>query len=384
MASIAFHDPRLSSVSGGGEAVTLQLISFLLGAGHDVSAVTRKATRSPLFEEALRRESRLACIEIEGCDGRVEGLPADGGFARSVWDCDRLAPQSLSFNLATREFYDHNPFDLVVVSFIPDLALLPTKDRVLLNIFGLPPDQETARVERPLLDRCFRMTFASSYTKRKFVELFGLEPARDPGPVAYATVQRVFFERPSGRAKRFDACFVGRLIKRKGVYPILDAIARLAGKGRRTTLAMVGGGGEREGLAAHAGQLGISDQIAWIGTVNASEAARVIDESRCFLYPVVQPEAFACGNIEAMARGTPVITTNLGGSSDYVRPGENALVCRPDCPESLASAIERVLDHPELSERLRDGGMKAAEPFRPDQGASRWLTLFLEALSAPC
>ena len=384
MASIAFHDPRLSSTSGGGETVTLQLISLLLDAGHDVTVITRKSSHSPVFGQTIKREPRLHHFEIEVMADHFDDLSIKGedDFAKKIWDCDRLAPESLCFNLATRVFYESHHFDLVVVSFIPDLALLATKDRILLNVFGLPPNREIALIERPLLKRCCRMTFASCYTKQHFRMMFDLEENSDLGPVTYASVQTPFFECLSEGVKEFDACFVGRLVRRKGLYSILEAVSWLKIHERKIALAIVGNGEERQSLATRAMELEILEQITWFGAVGPGEVARIIDRSRCFLLPVLKPEAFACGNIEAMARGVPVITTNLGGTTDYIRSGENALICDPGHAGSLAIAIEQVLDNSELSERLRVNGLKTAQQFHPNQAASRWLKVFEDTLRA--
>ena len=362
--------------------MTLQLISLLLTDGHEVTVVTRKSPRSPVFRQTINRELRLQCFEIGGWDDQISPLSIHDGLAKQMWDSDRLAPESLRFNLVTRTFYESHRFDLVVVSFIPDLALLATQDPILLNVFGLPPNKEIALVERPLLERCRRMTFASHYTKLSFLELFGLEDNHDPGQVMHASVQMSFFECQSVGGKDFDACFVGRLTTRKGLYSILEAVAWLKSQQRNIALAVVGDGQERNALATRAEQLGISEQITWFGALGSSEVARIIDRSRCFLSPALKPEAFACGNIEAMARRVPVITTNLGGTTDYIWPEENALTCHPGCAESLALAIARVLDNSELSERLRANGFTTAQTFHPANAASRWLRVFEETLRA--
>jgi glycosyltransferase involved in cell wall biosynthesis len=382
VASIAFHDPRLSSTSGGGETVTLQLISFLLNAGHDVTVITRKSPHSPVFGQTIKRESRLHYFEIEAVADQFATLAIKNDLAKKIWHCDRLAPEALCFNLATRVFYENHRFDLVVVSFIPDLALLASKDRILLNVFGLPPNREIALIERPLLERCCGMMFASNYTKQHFRILFDLEGNGGLDPVMYASVQTPFFECLSKGVKEFDACFVGRLVRRKGLYSILEAVSWLKIHERKIALAIVGNGQERQSLATRAMELGISEQITWFGAVGPGEVARIIDRARCFLSPVLQPEAFACGNIEAMARGVPVITTNLGGTTDYICPGENALICDPGRADSLAIAIEQVLDNSELSERLRSNGLKTAQQFHPDRAASRWLKVFEDTLRA--
>jgi hypothetical protein len=212
LASIAFHDPRLSSTSGGAETVTLQLISLLLGAGHQVAVVTRKAKRSRLFAESVARYSELDCNEVEIPDGAAKALPEDDPTVRNIRNCDHLALESLCFNVAAQGFYRTHSFDVVVVSFIPDLALLQTQGRILLNVFGLPPNEEIALLERPLLERCHAMTFASHYTKEKFRAMFHMED-QDLGPVVHASIGLHFFDYPSQHGKAFDVCFVGRLAR---------------------------------------------------------------------------------------------------------------------------------------------------------------------------
>lgn len=379
MASIAFHDPRISSTSGGGETVTLQLVSFLLAAGHDVTVITTKAPRSRLFERTIRDEPLLRCVELDTMNGSVDSFDLDD-CAKQVWNCDRLAPDSLRFNLAARAVYERHRFDLVVVSFIPDLALLSTQEPILLNVFGLPPDETIARIERPLLKRCGRMTFASTYTKREFSRLFGLDDNCDAGPVIHASAQLLFFDHPRTSEIEFDVCFAGRLTKRKGLYPILAALARLKRRGRPITIAVVGAGPEKEPLTTMAADLDVLDQITWLGALDPAGVAETLDRSRCFLSPSLEPEAFACVNIEAMARGSLIITTNLGGTRDYIRAEENALTCEPGSEESLAEVIVRVLDDRDLRSRLRTNGLLTARKFHPAQASRRWLSFFEEAL----
>jgi len=376
LASIAFHDPRLSSTSGGAETVTLQLISLLLGAGHQVAVVTQKAKRSRLFEECVARYSQLDCTEIEISDAAAKALPEDDPTVRDIRNCDHLGLESLCFNVAAQGFYHTHSFDVVVVSFIPDLALLQTQGRILLNVFGLPPNEEIALLERPLLERCHAMTFASHYTKQEFGAMFRMGD-RDLGPVVHASVGLDFFDYQSRHGKEFDGCFAGRLTSRKGVHTILEAVDwAKRNVGRKISVAIAGDGPERQGLRIRATELGVAEQITWLGAIGGREVADVIDRSRCYLFPSLLPEAFGCGNIEAMARGVPVITTNLGGTSDYVRAGENALICAPASAESLGQAIERVLENPDLGLRLARAGLATASDFHPSKVGAKWLKVF--------
>jgi glycosyltransferase involved in cell wall biosynthesis len=200
--------------------------------------------------------------------------------------------------------------------------------------------------------------------------------------VVHATIPSAFFAaHPSDARKDVDVAFAGRLLARKGLHVVLDAMSWLAQRGgRRVTLAVAGDGPERHALEERARMLNLVDQVAWLGPVDVPGVVHLLDRARLFAYPTLSSEAFGCSNLEAMARGTPVVTTNLGGTADYVCPEENALVCAPDSAESLAGAIDRLLDDPQLSARLRAAGIATARRFHPQEGRAQWRQAIDEVL----
>lgn len=71
-------------------------------------------------------------------------------------------------------------------------------------------------------------------------------------------------------------------------------------------------------------------------------------------------EAFSLPPLEAMACGTPVVTTNSGGVMDFCAHMESAYVTKPKDPRGLAQGICAILSHPPLGERLKHGGRISA------------------------
>ncbi|MEQ1947237.1 MAG: glycosyltransferase family 4 protein [Bryobacteraceae bacterium] len=382
VASILFHDPRLSSVSGGGETVTLQLISLLAESGHEVTILTRQASRTRLFEDALLKSSKVRVLEMSMTSlGHAHARDDGDNFARALWDSDQLAPESLAFNVAARQFYRDHSFDLVVVSFILDLAGLATRDPILLNVFGLPPDLKTARLERRLLERCSHFTFASHYARTEFSRLFELDAGAVLGPVVHASIHPAFFGPTTTSGRAFDVCYAGRLVRRKGLDGALDAVSWLKFHcDLVVSMAVAGDGPERDALHAHAARMGVAEQVRWLGSLSTDGVVGLFDRSSVFVYPTVLPEAFGCSNLEAMARGLVVITSNIGGTADYVEPGDNALVCEPADPASLAGCIELALRNAEVHTRLSRNSQATAKRFTQEIQAGRWLSFFQEAL----
>jgi glycosyltransferase involved in cell wall biosynthesis len=284
------------------------------------------------------------------------------------------------FGEAAWPFYERTLFDLIIVSFIPDLTGLPVGVPVLLNVFGLPPDRATAALERPLLDRCRVITFASQYVAQQFGSLFGIDLQTLRAQVMYAGINQLFYEPTDKKLTQYDVCYVGRIEERKGVRSIIDAITYLKNKGRTVRLVMVGEGSEKMALMEAAAKLGIANQIQWMGAVSPKQVRQVLDQSLIFAYPTLKPEAFGCSNLEAMARSVAVITTNLGGTADYIQPGENAMVCPAGNPQMLGETIAMLLDSPERRESLASKGRSTAEIFSQDKMSRRWLDIVRNAL----
>ena len=67
--------------------------------------------------------------------------------------------------------------------------------------------------------------------------------------------------------------------------------------------------------------------------------------------------------LEAMALGRPVTASGRGGSSEYLRDGENCLLHVPGDPVSLAETVRRLAGDEALRERLLTGGLRAASPL---------------------
>jgi glycosyltransferase involved in cell wall biosynthesis len=379
MSSILFHDPRLASVVGGGETVTLQLIELLAANGHEVTVLTKQAPRSSLYTHALSSSIRVVELAVPSDESLTVGLsPELVGLLRA----DRLAPESLAFNIAARPFYEQSRFDLVVVSFVLDLAGLPTHNPVMLNVFGLPPDQSIADLERPLLKKCSLFTFASRFAKSEFSRLFAIGDEVILGPIVHASVHADFFGTSASCTREFDLCYAGRLHPRKGLHVVLEALAELKrSRGLTLRLAIAGGGREREALLEQAIRIGVEDQVFWQGVLNTGGLVDLLDQSRVFVYPTLLPEVFGCSNVEAMARGLCLITTNLGGTGDYVKPGVNALVCDFGSVSSLAGVLFAAVTDDVLRERISSQARADAQAFRPEVKREEWLKVFAEAVA---
>jgi len=134
--------------------------------------------------------------------------------------------------------------------------------------------------------------------------------------------------------------FVGRLVKYKGADVLLEALRDVD-----AATFLVGDGPEREMLAAKVRTLGLTRQVTLLGEASHDELSALYLACDLFVLPsVTRQEAFGVVQIEAMAWGKPVISTDLGTGVAWVnRHGETGLVVPPGNAAALREAIVTVL-----------------------------------------
>lgn len=152
--------------------------------------------------------------------------------------------------------------------------------------------------------------------------------------------------------------FVGRLVPYKGLRFLLEAVA-----GTSLRLRIVGDGPLRGELEAQAMRLGIAEQVRFLGSVGQSELNRLMNGARSLVLPSVgRNEAFGMVQIEAMARGKPVVNTALGNGVNWVaREDREALTCKPGDPAALRAALLRLDGSAALRRDLGAAGRRRAE-----------------------
>jgi glycosyltransferase involved in cell wall biosynthesis len=142
--------------------------------------------------------------------------------------------------------------------------------------------------------------------------------------------------------------FAGRLTTAKALDVAFQALARVPD----VSLAVAGDGPDRAALERRAHGLGLNGRVAFLG---AQPRERVLELFRAADASLLSSswENFPHTVVEALAAGTPVIATAVGGIPEVVRDGENGLLVPAGDPDALAEAIRRYFADPELRERLQ-------------------------------
>jgi glycosyltransferase involved in cell wall biosynthesis len=163
-----------------------------------------------------------------------------------------------------------------------------------------------------------------------------------------------------GPGDPFRLLFTGRLVQRKGIAVLLQAMAELVGE-RRVHLTVVGDGPLRESLRERAAALGIGDRVEFTGFIPAAELGRRLRGCDAFVLPAVEDakgdvEALGVVLIEALLHGRPVIASASGGIPEIVLHERTGLLTTPGSSSELAAAIRRLDDDPALALRLAARG----------------------------
>jgi glycosyltransferase involved in cell wall biosynthesis len=146
-------------------------------------------------------------------------------------------------------------------------------------------------------------------------------------------------------SKKIRCVAVARLIERKGLGDLIRALALL--ERGRFELEIVGGGADQRVLHDLAVQLGVEDDIRFLGPLPRAEVAERYRAADLFTLP---SSAEAFGNVfaEALASGLPIVGSAIGGIPDLVEHGSNGLLVPPGDVQALAGAIRYLADDPEL------------------------------------
>ncbi len=144
---------------------------------------------------------------------------------------------------------------------------------------------------------------------------------------------------PDPAMPRAGLLYVGRLSREKGVGVLLDAVA-----GSGVPLRIVGEGPERAALAARA-----TGNVTFLGARSRAEVLGEMANARALVVPSLWYEGFPMVVVEAFARGTPVIASEIGGLAEAVSAGKTGALAPPGDAVALRNRISDLLGTPDCA-----------------------------------
>jgi glycosyltransferase involved in cell wall biosynthesis len=156
---------------------------------------------------------------------------------------------------------------------------------------------------------------------------------------------------------------VARLVPKKGIDCLLSAVALLARQRPGVCLEVIGDGPLDADLRRQAQELGIVDRVVFRGPLPSTDVQEALGRCAMLVLPCRIDESgdrdgLPTVLLEALACGTPVVTTDILGLPELVRHGETGLLVAPDDPAGLAAAVATLLDDPGHAAALGAAGRR--------------------------
>lgn len=221
---------------------------------------------------------------------------------------------------------------------------------------------------RPFMHAFLRRARVVMPTSRRYLETSEtLAPHADRCRVVPLGLPLEDYALPEGDRERVEEIrartgphvfFVGCLRYYKGLHHLIEA-ARLNPDLR---VVLAGEGAEGERLRARAREAGVADRVEFLGRVDHATAVVRFHAASVFCLPACErSEAYGLCQIEAMACGLPVVSTDLPtGVPEINRDGETGVVVPPGDPRALAEALGRLLGDEAARRRMGEAGRARA------------------------
>jgi glycosyltransferase involved in cell wall biosynthesis len=175
--------------------------------------------------------------------------------------------------------------------------------------------------------------------------------------------------------------FVGWMIKAKGIYELLDVMQEVRDKHPDALLNVIGGGGEAQPFAQKVRDRGLDAMVNIHGWLPRSEVFELLRRSAAMLLPS-HSEGLPNVVLEAMAVGTPVVTTRVGSLPDLIRDGENGLLAEVGDVATMANHVQSLFESPQLVQKIATNAYVTAERFRVTNVWPQYLELLSRAARA--
>ena len=194
----------------------------------------------------------------------------------------------------------------------------------------------------------------------------------DLGPIPIPVILNpvnldVFRPKPEVQEQNGLLVCVGTVIEKKGIRQLVEAMPRIVEGCPCARLVVYGndtihpqtGGSYTEWLLNRI-PAGLMDRVTFAGPVNRDRIPSLLAEASVCVYPS-HMEALPIAWVEGMAMGKAVVASQTGPGPEVLNDGVSGLLCDPYSPDSIAHAVLRFLDDPQLRRRMGSAARLRAE-----------------------
>jgi glycosyltransferase involved in cell wall biosynthesis len=176
--------------------------------------------------------------------------------------------------------------------------------------------------------------------------------------------------------------YIGRLVRSKGLFDVIEAMAELKRAGRKVSLCIAGEGQDQAALMAASETAGLGDRIRFLGSVFGADKWRLWLDSDVFVFPTFHKEGLPYSLLEAMAAGCVPVATPVAAIPDVMRDGEHGLFVPANNGLALAIAVAALDDdRAGLSRMAAAARRRALEHYSVDRLADDFRKLYEGSLA---
>lgn len=332
--------------------VYVRELSLALGRlGLEVDVFTRRLDATSPAEENMGLGVRLVRLEA-GEVGPMDKNAVVSFLPRFAAGVERFRrEQRLSYDLVHSHYWLSAKVgaELAATWGAPHVTMFHTLGEVK-NRCGAPGSESCTRieVERAVVAQADRIVAASEDELSHLVALYGADRSQvsiipcGVNPTLFRPLDRAQARVALGLEGRWTALFVGRMDPLKGLDLLLHAAQRLGERTPDLHLVVVGGDAVPESEEARVQglveSLGLGGRVRFVGAVPQRDLPRYYSAADVCVMPSYY-ESFGLVAVEALACGTPVIASRVGGLPKVVKHGQNGLLVGERSAEAFADSI---------------------------------------------
>jgi glycosyltransferase involved in cell wall biosynthesis len=170
--------------------------------------------------------------------------------------------------------------------------------------------------------------------------------------------------------------FISRFIGKKGIFDLLEAIPAVLKKFPAARFIFVGSGNDAVDFDRRVEERDLIPSVQRTGYINNFATAQFYESAWAFVFPTHFPEGMPMVVAEAMAAGVPIITTRTRFSRSYMVHEKHCLFIDYKSPSSIADAVIRLLESPELRDQMSQNNRELAKLFVAEIVTSEYLKIY--------
>lgn len=162
--------------------------------------------------------------------------------------------------------------------------------------------------------------------------------------------------------KKSNILYAGRLIKKKRIMPILDALEILNSKKGSFQLLIAGEGPRKDKIIEEARKKSLKSEVKLLGSIENKEMPKIYNASDVLVL-LSERESFSMVAVEALSCGVPIVSTRVGIVTELVEDGRNGFLINEIRPEEISNKIAKCVQSREIKDTTKKSSKKVSKKF---------------------